>query len=59
MVATLPIGCVQMGKFSLGIFVLFIVGTGNTGDRLLAEGFARGNEFLHIVVTDAPDQEVI
>ncbi len=25
----------------------------------LAEGFARGNEFLHIVVTDAPDQEVI
>ncbi len=26
---------------------------------ILAEGFARGNEFLHIVVTDAPDQEVI
>lgn len=25
----------------------------------LAEGFARGNEFLHIVVTTAPDQEVI
>jgi crossover junction endodeoxyribonuclease RusA len=25
----------------------------------LAEGFARGNEFLYIVVTDAPDQEVI
>lgn len=25
----------------------------------LAEGFARGNEFLHILVTDAPDQEVI
>jgi Holliday junction resolvase RusA-like endonuclease len=25
----------------------------------LAEGFARGTEFLHIVVTDAPDQEVI
>jgi Holliday junction resolvase RusA-like endonuclease len=25
----------------------------------LAEGLARGNEFLHIVVTDAPDQEVI
>ena len=25
----------------------------------LAEGFARGNEFLHIVITDAPDQEVI
>ncbi|MDM9383928.1 RusA family crossover junction endodeoxyribonuclease [Chlorogloeopsis sp. ULAP01] len=24
---------------------------------ILAEGFARGNEFLHIVVTDAPDQE--
>ncbi|MBD2627110.1 RusA family crossover junction endodeoxyribonuclease [Trichormus variabilis] len=26
---------------------------------ILAEGFARGNEFLHIIVTDAPDQEVI
>lgn len=26
---------------------------------ILAEGFARGNEFLHIVVTDAPDQEVL
>lgn len=26
---------------------------------ILAEGFARGNEFLHIVVTDAPEQEVI
>lgn len=26
---------------------------------ILAEGFTRGNEFLHIVVTDAPDQEVI
>lgn len=25
----------------------------------LAEGFARGNEFLHIVVNDAPDQEVL
>ncbi|MEH1850807.1 MAG: RusA family crossover junction endodeoxyribonuclease [Nostoc sp.] len=25
----------------------------------LAEGFARGNEFLHIVVIDAPKQEVI
>lgn len=25
----------------------------------LAEGFARGNEFLHIVVTDAPDQEMV
>ncbi len=25
----------------------------------LAEGFSRGNEFLHIVVTDAPDQEVL
>ncbi|VXD22861.1 conserved hypothetical protein [Planktothrix serta PCC 8927] len=25
----------------------------------LAEGFARGNEFLHIVVLDAPDQEVL
>jgi hypothetical protein len=25
----------------------------------LAEGFGRGKEFLHIVVTDAPDQEVI
>jgi crossover junction endodeoxyribonuclease RusA len=23
----------------------------------LAEGFSRGNEFLHIVVIDAPDQE--
>ncbi|MGK7895586.1 MAG: RusA family crossover junction endodeoxyribonuclease [Xenococcus sp. (in: cyanobacteria)] len=26
---------------------------------ILAEGFARGNEFLHILVTDAPDQEVL
>ncbi len=26
---------------------------------ILAEGFARGNEFLHIVVTNAPDLEVI
>ena len=26
---------------------------------ILAEGFARGNEFLHILITDAPDQEVI
>ena len=26
---------------------------------ILAEGFALGNEFLHVVVTDAPDQEVI
>jgi crossover junction endodeoxyribonuclease RusA len=25
----------------------------------LTEGFARGNEFLHIVVIDAPNQEVI
>ncbi|MEH2415146.1 RusA family crossover junction endodeoxyribonuclease [Nostoc sp.] len=25
----------------------------------LAEGFARGNDFLHIVVIDAPNQEVI
>ncbi len=25
----------------------------------LAEGFARGDEFLHIVITDAPDQEVL
>jgi len=25
----------------------------------LAEGFSRGNEFLHIVVMDAPDQEVL
>lgn len=25
----------------------------------LAEGFARGNEFLHVVVVDAPDQEVL
>lgn len=25
----------------------------------LAEGFSRGNEFLHIVVIEAPDQEVI
>ncbi len=26
---------------------------------ILAEGFARGNEFIYIVVTDAPGQEVI
>ncbi len=26
---------------------------------ILAEGFGRGNEFLHIVVVDAPDQEVL
>ncbi len=26
---------------------------------ILAEGFARGNEFLHIVIAAAPDQEVI
>ncbi|MBG1260022.1 RusA family crossover junction endodeoxyribonuclease [Nostoc commune] len=25
----------------------------------LTEGFTRGNEFLHIVVIDAPDQEVL
>lgn len=25
----------------------------------LAEGFARGNEFLHVVAIDAPDQEVL
>lgn len=25
----------------------------------LAEGFARGNEFLHTIVIDAPDQEVL
>jgi crossover junction endodeoxyribonuclease RusA len=25
----------------------------------LAEGFSRGNEFLHIVVIEAPDQEVL
>ncbi|MEH1943399.1 MAG: RusA family crossover junction endodeoxyribonuclease [Nostoc sp.] len=25
----------------------------------LAEGFARGNEFLHIVVINAPNQEVL
>lgn len=25
----------------------------------LTEGFARRNEFLHIVVIDAPDQEVL
>jgi len=25
----------------------------------LAEGFSRGNEFLHIVVNEAPDQEVL
>ncbi|ELS00848.1 holliday junction resolvase [Xenococcus sp. PCC 7305] len=25
----------------------------------LLEGFVHGNQFLHIVVTDAPDQEVI
>jgi crossover junction endodeoxyribonuclease RusA len=27
--------------------------------RVLAEGFRRGNEFLYIVVEEAPDQEVI
>jgi crossover junction endodeoxyribonuclease RusA len=27
--------------------------------RVLAEGFRRGNEFLYIVVDEAPDQEVI
>jgi crossover junction endodeoxyribonuclease RusA len=26
---------------------------------ILAEGFARGNEFLHIVVMDAPEPEVL
>jgi len=26
---------------------------------ILAEGFARGNEFIHIVVIEAPDQEVM
>ncbi len=26
---------------------------------VLAEGFSRGNEFLHIVVEEAPDQEVL
>ncbi len=26
---------------------------------VLAEGFARGHEFLYIVVTEAPDQEVL
>ena len=26
---------------------------------VLADGFSRGNEFLHIVVEEAPDQEVI
>ncbi|MEH1887236.1 RusA family crossover junction endodeoxyribonuclease [Nostoc sp.] len=26
---------------------------------ILAEGFARGNEFLHIVIIDAPNQEVV
>lgn len=26
---------------------------------ILAEGFAGGNEFLYIVVSDAPDQEVL
>jgi Holliday junction resolvase RusA-like endonuclease len=31
----------------------------NNITRILAEGLARGNEFLHIVVTDAPDQEVL
>lgn len=25
----------------------------------LAEGFSRGNEFLHIVIIEAPDQEVL
>ena len=27
--------------------------------RVLAEGFIRGNEFLHIVIEEAPDQEVL
>ena len=26
---------------------------------VLAEGFGRGNEFLYVVVEDAPDQEVV
>ncbi len=26
---------------------------------VLAEGFSRGNEFLHVVVERAPDQEVL
>lgn len=26
---------------------------------MLVEGFERGNEFLHIVITEAPDQEVL
>jgi hypothetical protein len=26
---------------------------------ILVEGFARGNKFLHIVVIDAPEQEVL
>jgi crossover junction endodeoxyribonuclease RusA len=26
---------------------------------ILAEGFLRGNDFLHILVVDAPDQEVL
>ena len=28
-------------------------------NSLLAEGFSRGNEFLHVVITDAPNQEVL
>lgn len=31
----------------------------NMTSTTLTEGFARGNEFLHIVVIDAPNQEVI
>ncbi|MEA5601167.1 RusA family crossover junction endodeoxyribonuclease [Nostoc sp. UHCC 0252] len=31
----------------------------NMTSTTLAEGFARGNEFLYIVVIDAPNQEVI
>lgn len=26
---------------------------------ILAEGFSRGNEFLHIIVINAPDQEIL
>ncbi len=31
----------------------------NSLTPILEEGFTRGNEFLYIVVTDAPDQEVL
>jgi Holliday junction resolvase RusA-like endonuclease len=31
----------------------------NSMTPILEEGFTRGHEFLYIVVTDAPDQEVL